>query len=77
VTSHASDERPRDHQFQEESLRWRGANNCQVDRGQLAGRAKEDRARFPHLRVVDPLNEPVMDTRGTDQTVADGRVFGE
>ena len=72
----ALDERPKDHQSQEESLRWKGASNCQVGRGRWAGTAKEDRAHFRHSRVVFPLNEPVMDTRGRDQTVADGRVFG-
>ena len=75
MTSHASDGRPRDHRIQEESLRWKGASNCPVGRERWAGSAKEDRARFQHLTVV-PLNERVMDTRGTDQTVADGRVFG-
>ena len=75
MTSHALDGRPRDHQFQEESRRWKGASNYQVDQARWAGTAKEDRAHFPHSRVVDPLDEPVMNTRGTDQTVADGRVF--
>jgi hypothetical protein len=32
--------------------------------------ANEDRARFPRLRVPQP-----MDTRGTDQIAADDRVF--
>ena len=64
----------RDHRFQEENPRWKDASKGQVCREWEAKVANKDHARFPHLRIASPLNEQVMDMRGTDQTAGDDQV---
>lgn len=73
VTLHVLDGRPRGRQFPEESPRWEDVDKRQIDQEWQAGAANEDHARSPRLSVVVPLNEQVVGTRETDQTVADDR----
>ena len=71
------DGRQGDRQFQEESPRWKDASKGQVCREWEAKMANEDHARFPRLRIGGPLNEQVMDMRGTGQTAGDDQVSEE
>jgi len=77
VKPEVSDGRQGDRQFQEESPRWKDASKGQVCREWEAKMANEDHARLPRLRIGGPLNEQVMDMRGTDQTVGDDQVSEE
>lgn len=75
MISHALDGHPRDRQFQEESPRRKDASKCQVDQEWQEGTANVGRVRFPRLRAVAPLNEQVLDRRGTGQIAADDQAF--
>ena len=74
MTSHVLNGGPRDRQLPEGTPRWNDESKGQVDQEWQGEMANEDRARFPRLWVVVPLNEQVLDMRGMDRTVADDRV---
>ena len=65
---------PKDRQVREKR-RWR-KNGGQVELELEAKMTNEDRARFPHLLVAFPSNEPAMDKKGRDQTGVDDQASG-